>query len=127
MHAYNGCLFDQGFVRGRLVVRHQRRRPLTRLFDSAELSKACDDQVPDLLVVGVAGHEEHVPSDALHEHLLSSDPIRAQSEEHPREVSTYNHVASRVSFTKSIKEIKYPFLDKDVDRLLVECKVHESQ
>ena len=40
----------------------------------------------DLTELWVTGDQEHVSCDAIHEHLLTSDAIVAESEEDPRNV-----------------------------------------
>ena len=79
MHSYNCCLLYKDLVFSWLKIKNKRGGApgSSRPFHSTKLCEPGDDQVPNLLVVGVAGHEEHVPGDALDEHLLPSDSVGA--------------------------------------------------
>jgi len=47
------------------------------LYSTAEFRKGGDHKVPDLMVFGVAGDQEHVSGDSLVKHLLPGDAIAA--------------------------------------------------
>lgn len=91
----------------------------------AEFSKSGDNQVSNLLIIWVARHQEHVSSDSLDKHSVSSDSWLAESNEDPGNVGGDNLVCG-VWFIgpKSVKEIENTFLDKHVERLLVQSEMH---
>lgn len=51
-----------------------------------KLSETSDDQVANLIELGVATDEEHVSCDTISKHLFSSDAVIAQCEEDPTNV-----------------------------------------
>ena len=59
---------------------------LLQIVTTAQLGKASDDKMADLTELGVTGDQEHVSCNAIHEHLLASDSIVAESKEDPRNV-----------------------------------------
>ena len=119
MHADDGLLLDplEGFDEfGGFSF--------SELSATAQLSKAGDDQVPDLLKVWIAGDEEHVPSDAILKHLFAGDTVVAESEEDPADVGLNLHV---VYVSKRMKQRHYALLNQNLDRKLTQCKVHQRQ
>lgn len=62
-------------------------RGLFNLIAPAQLGEPCNHEVSNLVVLGVAGHEEHVSSYAVFEHCFAGDAVIAKSEENPGDVS----------------------------------------
>ena len=81
MHSYDCFLFNslQGTVRLLLLL-------LTHISTSAKFCEAGDDEVADLVELGVAAHKEHVPSDSIRQHLLPSDSIVTKCQEDPTNI-----------------------------------------
>lgn len=52
----------------------------------AEFGKASDDQVPDLLIIRIARHQEHISRNSFLQHLIASDSVVAQGQEDPGDV-----------------------------------------
>lgn len=122
MHSDDGRFLDS-LLNGVVVLQ------LLRLLDaSAQLGKASDDKVADLLVVGVARDQEHVPCDSLFEHLLARDVIIAERKEDPSDIGLYHLVTLLASAVpKSVEQVEHSSLYEDLDGLGIQRKVHQRQ
>jgi hypothetical protein len=84
--------------------------------------------VADLLVLGVAGDQEHFSGDALDQHLLPSDAIVAESQEDPRNIGLDDHVILVVGILKYyLEEVQHPLFNENGYGLLIESEVDQSQ
>jgi hypothetical protein len=81
----------------------------------AKLCKASNDQVPNLLLIGVAGNKKHISSDSFHQHLIPSNAIITKRQEDPRDIrlNCYIHWILLVIFAKLVKQIKDTLFDQD--------------
>lgn len=81
MHAHDSFLLDP--LEGR-------SKRLTLIFSQlgapSKLSEPGNNQVSNLVELGVAGDQEHVSGDTVAEHLASSDAIITEGKEDPRDV-----------------------------------------
>lgn len=101
------------------------------LFVSAltKLSKSSDDQMPNLLLVRIAGDQKHISGDSFGQHFIACDSIVAQRQEDPGHVGLDGdvHCVFLVVSSKAVEEVEYPFLNQDIDRFLAERKMDQSQ
>lgn len=59
---------------------------LLDLIAPAQLGKSSYDKMADLVVLGVAGNEEHVPSNSVFEHCFARYAVIAQGQKNPGNV-----------------------------------------
>ena len=95
----------------------------------AKFGKASDDQVPDLLIVRIARYQEHIPGDSLLQHLIARDSIVAQGQEDPGDVCLDDDIdfTRSIVFAKGVEQVKHSFRNQNVNRLLAQSKMYQSQ
>ena len=99
-------------------------RLLLQIVTTAQLSETSDDQVTNLTELGVARDQEHVSCNAIHEHLLASDAIVAESEEDPRHVCMNLGV---VDGAQSVEEVHDALLKQKLDAVSGQGEVHQGK
>ena len=90
----------------------------------AELGKAGNNKLPNLLILLVTANQEHVSNNSILQHSFAWDSIVAKGQENPTNVGL-DHVI--VKSSKAVEQIHYPIADQDVDAFVTECEVHQSQ
>lgn len=85
---------------------------VAQLSTAPELSETSDDQVTNLVELGIATNEKHVAGDTINEHLFTRYPVVAKSKEDPAHVCLDLHVFDNA---ERVKQVHYSLLNKDVD------------
>ena len=80
--------------------------------------------MPDLVELRIAWHEEHISGNAVLKHSLTCDAIIAQWEEDPWNVRLNDAI---LNSWKAMEQIHDTLLNQDVDWLLVQSEMHQSQ
>lgn len=95
----------------------------------SKLSKPSDYQMPNLLLFGIAGDQEHVSGDSFGQHFVTCNAIVAERQEDPGNVGLDGdvHRIFLVVSSKAVEEVEYPFLNQDIDRFLAQRKMNQSQ
>jgi hypothetical protein len=80
--------------------------------------------VPDLLTLRGACRNEQLPRDTILKHLPAADAVVAKSKEDPSDVGLDVSIVLCVEAREDFHQV---VVNRELDRLLVQCKVHERQ
>lgn len=107
VHPYDGLLFDplEWAVLLTFLV-------LTHVSAPAQLRKPGDDQMPNLVELGITTHKEHVSCNTIRQHLLACDPVVTKCQEYPRDIGLNLCVPDH---SQRVEQIHNSFLDQNID------------
>ena len=82
----------------------------------------------NLLIVWITRNQEHVSGDSLYQHPIACDTRLAESYEYPGNVCG-NDLIGCVALiaAESIKQVKHPLLNDDVERPFIESKMDQCK
>jgi len=80
--------------------------------------------VSDLLKLRIATNKEHITCYSVWEHLLTCNAIIAKCQKDPAHISLNLDIVDQA---QRIKKVHNTLLNQDVDWLLAECKMDQSQ
>ena len=84
----------------------------THVCAPTEFSKPSNDQVSNLVELGIATHQEHISRDSICQHLFACDAVVAKCKENPRHVCLDLCVTNH---SQRVEEVHDPFLNQDID------------
>lgn len=97
---------------------------LAHICAAAQLCKASNDQVPDLIELRITRNKEHITRNTIGQHLLARNAIVAKCKENPTHISLNLSVTNH---SKWIEQVHDALVNQDIDWLFRQGKVDQCK